>query len=853
MKKSTLLIYPLLLVAVFTNGQDKSSSVYTTSFKVFGACEQCKTRIENAAQITGVYKANWNIDTKQLAISYDSGKVTLSKIEARIIKAGHDLVNKKAKDKVYDKLPECCHYRILNYQEPAQAEINLQKIPDTLIETAVIQQVNGTVYEFVNDSTIAPLAGASITWMDGTGGTATDSNGEFRIAFHPGKIIASYSGYKPDTVPVNTGKHLRIILSAGKQLQEVVVKANQRSSYYINLAPLRTQVISAKELLRAACCNLGESFETNSSVDVTYNDALTGSKQIQLLGLAGVYTQLTIDNLPGSRGLGSPLGLNAIPGPWIEAIQLSKGTGSVVSGSESIAGQINVQLKRKDTTHKAAFNIYSNKNGKTDLNLVLSPKIDSKWSTILMVHDDFLTRKVDDNSDGFKDEPTGNLFTIMNSWSYSNRGVFASLAFRYFTDNRSGGEMAFDPEKDKLTTNHYGLGIESDHLEFTAKIGYVFPQKKYRSIGFQLAAIRHQNESFFGLKTYEGEQETVYGNLIYQLGQGKTKHQFRTGLSFQADNYKEEFNLNRYNRKEIIPGAFFEYTYTPGRMFMIVPGVRFDHNSLFGFIVTPRVHVRIEPVTGTVIRISSGKGQRSPNIFADNLQVFVSSRQVGIRGSADGKAYGLGQEIAWTNGISIDKTIRVFKRIATISLDYFHSDFSSQVIADLEDPRFVNFYNLEGKSFSNSTQLELVFEPLKKLELRVSYRHHLVKTSYHGNLLEKPLFAKDRALATLHYKIKNWTFDLSSGFFGKKRLLPELDNYLSGKERYSPSYILFNTLIFFSIRRLVNHLKANCHWNFTLVVRTLAIISNMISSAQLIILSAVILMLRLYGVLLKEE
>jgi hypothetical protein len=98
---------------------------------------------------------------------------------------------------------------------------------------------------------------------------------------------------------------------------------------------------------------------------VSYNDAVTGSKQIQLLGLSGNYTQLTIENLPGPRGLATLLGLNSIAGPWIESIQLTKGVGSVANGFESIAGQINVELKKPETAEKLLANVYINDFGKT--------------------------------------------------------------------------------------------------------------------------------------------------------------------------------------------------------------------------------------------------------------------------------------------------------------------------------------------------------------------------------------------------------------------------------------------------------------------------------------------------------
>ena len=329
-----------------------------------------------------------------------------------------------------------------------------------------------------------------------------------------------------------------------------------------------------KELFKAACCNLSESFETNPSVDVSYNDAVTGSKQIQLLGLSGSYTQLTVENLPGPRGIATPLGLNSIAGPWVESIQLTKGIGSVANGYESIAGQINVELKKPENSERLFANAYINDFGKTDLNLNLAQKLGSKWSTGILLHDDFLNnQKLDVNNDGFRDLPTGNLFSALNRWKFDNgKGWLMQFGVKALIDKRTGGDVNYDPSKDKLTTNYYGLGITTSRFEEFAKIGYVFPQKKYKSFGLQLSSFQHKQDSYFGLTTYNAKQNNFYSNLIYQSIIGTTANKFRTGISFVYDNYKEDFRNTNYDRKEAVPGAFFEYTYDPSDKFSAIAG-----------------------------------------------------------------------------------------------------------------------------------------------------------------------------------------------------------------------------------------------------------------------------------------
>jgi outer membrane receptor for ferrienterochelin and colicin len=516
------------------------------------------------------------------------------------------------------------------------------------------------------------------------------------------------------------------------------------------------------------------------------------------LGLSGNYTQLTVENLPGPRGIATPMGLNTIAGTWVESIQLTKGIGSVANGSESIAGQINVELRKPEKTEKLYANVYVNDMGKTDLNLILSQKIGKKWSTALLLHDAFLTNKsIDFNKDGFRDLPTGNLFSAINRWKYEdNKGFMTQFGIKFLNDSRTGGEVKYNPSEDKFTTNHYGLGINTKRYEGFAKMGYVFPGKKYKSIGLQLSAFQHEQDSYFGLTGYTAEQKNFYANLIYQSIIGTTAHKFRTGLSFVADKYDEIFKSTVYQRTERVPGAFFEYTYTPIEKLNVVAGIRADHNNLFGWFATPRVHLRYEPVSGTTVRLSAGKGQRTANIFAENSGLFVSARQVNIIGAASGKAYGLDQEVAWNKGISVDQKLKLFQREAVLSVDYFRNDFTNQVVVDMEDARLVKFYNLQGKSYSNSFQAEINMEPLRKFEVRLAYRFFDVKATYDNKPLQKPFTSSHRAFANLAYDLDGWKFDYTFNYNGSKRIPGTEANPAEHQlKKKSPSYVLMNAQI----------------------------------------------------------
>ncbi len=763
----------------------------TTTIQVQGACMMCKERIEQAANGKGVKQAEWDVDSKILALTFNKLATNLDKIIKRIVDVGHDVGNKKAKDIIYNELPECCRYR----------EQDTTAHNATASAMSAANMIRGIVMEIDKKGQFNPLENASVNWLGTNNGTITDKHGYFQL--NPigaeGQLVVSYVGFQSDTIAVGNNNDLKIIMASKGKLKDIVVTSSQRASYIATISPIRTEVITAKELLKAACCNLSESFETNPSVDVSYNDAVTGSKQIQLLGLSGNYTQLTVENLPGPRGLATPLGLNAIAGPWIESIQLTKGTGSVANGFESIAGQINVELKKPENAEHLLANLYVNEFGKTDVNLNLNTKINKKWSAGLLLHDNFLINKsMDINNDGFRDLPTGNQYSMVNRYKYDNGfGLMTQFGFKIMNDEREGGQVGYNEAIDKNTTNNYGLSIKTNRYEAFAKIGYVFPQKVYKSIGWQIAGINHTQHSYFGFTNYHAKQESFYSNLIYQSIIGTTIHKFRAGLSFQYDNYNEDFNANNYARKEIVPGSFFEYTFSPDNQFSLIAGIRVDHHNLFGTFITPRLNARFEPAKGTIFRISGGRGQKTANIFAENMGVFVSARTTNIIGAETNKPYGLNAEVAWNKGIGFDQKFKLFNKDAMFSIDCFANDFTNQIVVDLENAREVRFYNLNGTSTSTSFQTELSIQPINKLGIRMAYRYFDVQTTYGAKLLQRPFVSAHRSFISIDYSTNNqWKFDYTLTYNGPKRI-PSTSNNPAGFQlaNNSPEYTMMSAQI----------------------------------------------------------
>ena len=360
------------------------------------------------------------------------------------------------------------------------------------------QKLMGLVVEKNADGVDEPMPGANVFWLGTSVGTSTRDNGVFMIDRVEGatKLLISFVGYRTDTVVVGNETNIKVTLRPDQQLKEVVIQGWKPSTGMDQAKGINTVVMTEKELFKAACCNLSESFETNPSVDVAFTDAITGTRQIQMLGLSGPNTMISIENMPGVRGLASSQGIQFIPGTWINSIQVTKGVGSVVNGYESIAGQINVEMKKPQESEKLFLNAYVNQSARSEINLNYSAVTGDKWATTFLLHGSTRPLEMDENNDEFLDFPTGSQLNFINRWVYNNnKGLLGQVGVKILTDGKQGGQTDFDPEQDKFTTNRYGFEINTKRYEAWGKIGYQFSGKPYKSVGLQLSGVKHEHES----------------------------------------------------------------------------------------------------------------------------------------------------------------------------------------------------------------------------------------------------------------------------------------------------------------------------------------------------------------------
>ena len=643
------------------------------------------------------------------------------------------------------------------------------------------EQLSGEIMEANTENKTIPVVGANVFWLNTSVGAVTDFDGKFTIPYEPSykRLVISYVGYQTDTITINKPKYIKHNLKASNELDEVTVTSRKQSTVKSYMRAANIITVSSDELLKAACCNLSESFETNPSIDVNFSDALTGTRQIKMLGLTSKYILITTENVPSIRGASQAFGLSFIPGTWVESIQITKGAGSVTNGFESIAGQINAELQKPSKDDRFFANFYAASSERMELNTHINTKVSDKWSTGFYIHGNTHQKKHDVNNDGFLDMPLYNQINVMNRWQYINpeKGLVSFINVRYLNDAKQAGQVDFDPNRDKLTTNSWGSEIVTERFEVATKFGYVNPEVPWQSLGVQFAFSSHNQASYYGLNAYDINHNSVYSNLIYNSIISDSRHKIKTGLSFTYDHY-DEFAINtNFERSERSFGGFFEYAYDNLDKLTLTAGVRFDTHNLLGEFITPRLHMRYTPWEKSALRFSVGRGKRSANIFTENQNMFATSRTVNILNTT-GNIYGLDPEIAWNYGVSYLQGFNLFERKGDITFDFYRTDFQNQVVVDWENPQEVNFYNLKGDSFANSFQVELNYNAFEHFDFRTAYKYYDVQTDYLTGKLSMPLIPKHRFFANVSYEIhkkveevslSNWKFDITYNWLSEQR------------------------------------------------------------------------------------
>ena len=564
-----------------------------------------------------------------------------------------------------------------------------------------------------------------------------------------------------------------------EELKEVKVVARKAGTSRLAGA-VNGIAVNKDELFKAACCNLGESFTTNPSVDVAYNDATTGARQIKLLGLSGTYVQMLTENLPNFRGAAIPYALGYVPGPWMKGIQVSKGSASVKNGYESITGQINVDYLQPEDEQQVEVNLFGDSKSRIEANADANVHLSDKWATEILLHHENILQNHDDNGDGFYDMPGREQYNVQNRWVYKGDKYIFHGGLGALKEIRTSGQDEEHVHSDDI----YRIKLHTNRYEGYMKHAFILDHEHGTNIAFMSSASMHQLDAQYGNKFYDLNEKNLYGSLMFETN-FSTQHNLSLGLSFNHDYLGQ--NLGQ-NEKETTPGAYAQYTYTLGTKLTAMAGVRFDHSSLYGNFFTPRFHVKYSPIDAISIRLSAGKGYRTVFALAEYNYLLASGRNLNI-----GKD--LKQEEAWNYGLSTAFYIPMFGKTLKLNAEYYYTDFKNQAVVDYEsDKDLIAIYNLMGKSYSHTFQIDASYPLLKGLEITAAYRLNDVKCTYdYGKTLkEKPLTSKYKALFTASYKtpLGLWQFDATMQLNGGGRN-PEPYQLADGSQSWSPRFHSF--------------------------------------------------------------
>ena len=627
-----------------------------------------------------------------------------------------------------------------------------------LVSATVNAQVRGTV----KDKEGNPIPGANLHWMNTSSGAVTGSDGAFTTDKPAGsnRLIVRFIGYENDTVSVSGNNAvLDITLREGVELSEVQVVSRKLGTMKLRTSVMNEDMITSAELSRAACCNLGESFVTNPSVDVSYSDAATGAKQIKLLGLSGTYVQMLTENIPNYRGAAAPYGLGYVPGPWMQSIQVSKGTSSVKNGYEALTGQINVEFKKPQSADLVSANLFASSTERYEANADASLRISPRWTTMLLAHYENETKSHDSNDDGFADIPRVEQYNFWNRWAYMGDHYVFQAGIKAMTEERRSGQVSHG---NGHIVDPYTIDIKTDRYEAFTKNAYIFDKEKNTNLALILSGTIHNQDAAYGRKLYDVDQKNVYASLLFETEFNKS-HSLSTGLSFNYDGYDQHYRLTndatamreKSLSKESVTGAYAQYTFNASDKLVVMAGLRGDYSNEYDFFVTPRAHIKYNPNEYIHFRVSAGKGYRTNHVLAENNFLLASSRTVHIPER-------LKQEEAWNYGASISTYIPIFGKTLNLNAEYYYTDFQNQVVVDMDtNPHAVSFLNLDGKSYSRAFQIEATYPFFEGFSLTAAYRHTDAKTTYNGELMEKPLTGKYKGLITASYQtpLGLWQFD----------------------------------------------------------------------------------------------
>ena len=650
-----------------------------------------------------------------------------------------------------------------------------------------------------------PLRGAWVVWPGSNQKIQTNEKGEFSIPKRDSSevyLVAGCRGFQTDTFEIKGHEFAYIQLSLlARETAEVHIVRKKQGSFIDAGQTIKTEVITQKELTKAACCDMAGCFETQGTVQPQTTNVLTNAKELRILGLSGVYNQILMDGLPFVQGLTYTYGISSVPASIIDKIFVAKGANSVLQGFEGISGQINVVTRDPSVEPRWYANAYTNNFGEKHINANYTGAPDSagKWSSLLGVHVVQPAGKRDRDADGFLDLPRLSRYSVFNRWNYGKEneaGFFTHFSIRATQENRTGGQRDYNPLSNKGSSLIYGQSLDYFQPELVAKAGYRF--SAVHALQWQASAFGQKQEAWFGTLGYSAKQQNF--NTLLQHQWNYHEHRSLTwGASFRGQILNEQIRFSdtlpkrsfagNYRTEMVVPGLFAEHkaVFFKEKLTWIA-GIRFDRHQVFGAFFTPRTMLKYDIRPDHILRASAGTGWRQVNLFSENIMLLASSRDIIFREPLKAeKAFNWGGSYTWM----LDK-----KNISgSISVDFFQTLFSNQFFPDvITEPGKAFIRNFTGKSVSNSAQAEANLKIFEIIEAKLCYNFLEVYRVENEKREWLPFNPMHRVVAALSWRplSDNFYADFNFHAYDKQRLPATLSSSGNLNGAWSDPYAIFN-------------------------------------------------------------
>lgn len=650
------------------------------------------------------------------------------------------------------------------------------------------------------DQTGTPIIAAWVSVNHSSLKVQSDENGKFELntTSWPAHLDIDLGDGEVVHVDVADAASAKVITATKiHKLEEFVIK--DKVTRELNTLQTRNvETITKKEFQKAACCRLSESFDNTGSVSVSETDAVTGAKEMEILGLRGIYSLITLDNTPDFGGINYPFALDMIPGTWLNEVAISKGISNAINGSNGFSGQVNIGLKNPFEDQPLFVNMYGNTMGRYEANVHINKVLPNPaFATGLYLHASKNFNKIDDNHDNYMDTPLSSQLNALYKFRIDGLGPWESgLTVQFVKDERTAGQKVVNIE------NPYTATSDAQRFTINGNTGFVGFNKEGRSVGFKYQYTNNQLDAAYGGLNYNGNQNRGYFQALYEDRFADAKHIIYAGASLLTENLKQRIAGTDFNRNELVPGVYAEYAYNPqiteadkrfSQRFGLVATVRGDFHNIYGTQIAPALTAKYNITMDMVLRANVGKGYRTPYFFTDNISSFVNGRPIQIEQN-------LNAEEAINYGLSYTIKSKIARRNFTLNADLYQTQFQNQIIVDQEtNSSLVSVSNLDGQSITTSALLSTTYEVISDLTLKLAYKWNHIEYDQAGVRINKMLIPKNRALMALHYTTPNkkWEFSNTTTWIGQQDYLERqlIDNQVVQTRKTANSFVTTNAQV----------------------------------------------------------